>query len=149
MNAGVYAPTFRQFYTGNASLPRRRFLEVGGFDTRFRRAEDVELAYRLDRVGILWIWNPDAVGHHYAERSFQSWLRTARDYGVNEVVFGRDEQQDPGLRRVSAEFQRRNPVVRWLSRLCVAAPAAACVVDPTLRMLAVFGDAVGARRLSR
>jgi GT2 family glycosyltransferase len=149
MNNGVYSPTFRQFYTGNASLPRHRFLEVGGFDTRFRRAEDVELAYRLDRVGVRWIWNPNAIGHHYADRSFRSWLRTAREYGVNEVVFGRDERQDPDLRRVSAEFQRRHPVVRWMSRLCVAAPVVDRVAELTLQVLAISGNAVGARRLSR
>jgi GT2 family glycosyltransferase len=148
MNEGVYAPTFRQFYTGNASLPRRRFLDAGGFDTRFRRAEDVELAYRLDRGGIGWVWNPAAIGHHYADRSFESWLDTARVYGVNEVVFGRDEKQDPGLDRVSAEFQRRNAGVRWLSRLCVAWPTADRIIEAILGRMAIVGDAVGARRLS-
>ena len=69
-----------------------------------------------------WVWNPDAVGYHYADRPFDSWLRTARDYGVNEVVFGRDEEQDPTLSRVRAEFTRRSPVIRGLARACVAAP---------------------------
>jgi glycosyltransferase involved in cell wall biosynthesis len=137
MNAGVYAPTFRQFYTGNASLPRDRFLEVGGFDQRFRRAEDVELAYRLDGVGLHWVWNPEAVGHHYADRPFESWLRTARDYGVNEVVFGRDEGQDPTLDRVRREFAERSPVIRGMARLCVAAPFLEPVLGFPLRALAL------------
>jgi GT2 family glycosyltransferase len=137
MNAGVFAPTFRQFYTGNASLARARLIEVGGFDTRFRRAEDVELSYRLDRAGMQFLWNRNAVGHHYADRSFESWLRTAYDYGVNEVVFGREQGQDPAFVRVRAEFGRRNPLLRWMARACVAVPALERVLTTSLRHLAI------------
>jgi glycosyltransferase involved in cell wall biosynthesis len=149
MSTGRYAATFRQFYTGNASLPRARFLEVGGFDTRFRRAEDVELAYRLDRVGLRWIWNADAIGHHYADRPYASWLRTAHDYGVNEVVFGRNEGQDPTLSRVRAEFARRSPVIQALARACVAAPWLETAIALPLRGAAFGGHAVGAKRVSQ
>jgi glycosyltransferase involved in cell wall biosynthesis len=149
MNAGVYAPTFRQFYTGNASLPRHRFLDAGGFDARFRRAEDVELAYRLDRAGVKWVWNPDAVGHHYADRPFESWLRTARDYGTNDVVFGRDQGQDPTLSRVRNEFAGRSALIRGMARLCVAMPWLEPVVAVPLRAVAVGADMVGATRVGQ
>ncbi len=52
MLRGDWEATARQFYTGNASLRREPLLAVGGFDTAFRRAEDVEMAYRLDDRGI-------------------------------------------------------------------------------------------------
>jgi glycosyltransferase involved in cell wall biosynthesis len=149
MNAGLFAPTFRQFYTGNASLRRACFLQAGGFDIRFRRAEDVELAYRLDRTGVSWRWNPAAVGHHYADRPFESWLRTARDYGEHEVVFGRDQGQDPTFRRVRAEFARRSPLTRAMARLCASAPFLGRVLTVALRALAAAGDRVGATRVSR
>jgi GT2 family glycosyltransferase len=149
MNAGVFAATFRQFYTGNASLSRARLVEAGGFDTRFRRAEDVELSYRLDRAGMHFVWNPDAIGHHYADRSFDSWLRTAYDYGVNEVVFGRDQGQDPTLRRVNAEFRGRNRLVRWMAQACVSIPVLESMIQPPLRALAMGGAAVHAQMLSR
>ena len=55
--AGRYEATHRQFYTGNASAPRARIVEVGGFDHRFRRAEDVELAYRLHMTGLKFEFN--------------------------------------------------------------------------------------------
>ena len=147
MNAGLYSAGFRQFYTGNASLPRARFVAAGGFDTRFRRAEDVELGYRLDRAGVGWVWNADAVGHHYADRPYTSWLRTARDYGINEVVFGRDEGQDPTLSRVRTEFTQRSPVIRILARACVAAPWLERALTAPLRLLALGAHLVGAKRV--
>ena len=49
MLRGDWPATARQFYTGNASLRRSHILAAGGFDENFRRAEDVELAYRLQR----------------------------------------------------------------------------------------------------
>jgi glycosyltransferase involved in cell wall biosynthesis len=149
LKAGRFVPSFRQFYTGNASLPRARFVAAGGFDTRFRRAEDVELAYRLDRDGIAFVWNPDAVGLHYADRPFESWLRTAYDYGAYEVVFCRDEGQDPEFVRVRAEFQGRNPVIRALVRLFVAAPRLTGALPVPLRGLAQVGTRVGATTVSR
>jgi glycosyltransferase involved in cell wall biosynthesis len=148
MNKGVYGPTFRQFYTGNASLPRRRFLDSGGFDARFRRAEDVELAFRLDVDGVAWVWNPNAIGHHYADRPFASWLRTARDYGTNEVVFGRDEQQDPTFERLRTEFAGRSRLIRALARVCAAVPSLEPVVRASLRGVALAAHSAGATRVS-
>jgi glycosyltransferase involved in cell wall biosynthesis len=86
---GRYACSPRQFYTGNASIPKHVFVEAGGFDPRFRRAEDIELAYRLEAAGVEFAFNPDAIGYHHAERSFDSWLAIARDYGANDVDFAR------------------------------------------------------------
>jgi glycosyltransferase involved in cell wall biosynthesis len=148
MNNGVYSATFRQFYTGNASVPRAEFLSSGGFDTRFRRAEDVELAYRLDVMGIRWVWNPNAIGHHYADRPFDSWLRTARDYGANEIIFSRDQSQDPGLARLRTEFSGRSPVIKALARLGVAVPSSEPAIEQSLRALAWAADSIGATRIA-
>ena len=108
MKRGDYAPTYRQFHTGNASVDRRFFLDAGGFDERFRRAEDVEFAYRLSVGGARFVFNPSAVGNHYAERSFSSWIGIARDYGRNDVVF--DREAHPGaLDTARREFRRSAP----------------------------------------
>jgi GT2 family glycosyltransferase len=149
MVAGAFAATYRQFYTGNASLPRADFLEAGGFDTRFRRAEDVELAYRLHERGLRFEYNPRAVGWHYAARPFASWLRTAHDYGVAEVVFGRDHGQDPTLSRVRREYRERHVVIRASARAAVAAPATCAVSVSLLRWTAAFAHRVGAASVAR
>jgi GT2 family glycosyltransferase len=121
MRQGHYEATHRQFFTGNASVGREFLLATGGFDERFRRAEDLELAYRLQDHGAQFIFNPEAVGYHYAERSFASWVEIARQYGQNDVLFGRYY----GLNRldsVRGEFAQRHTAVRWITRRCVGRP---------------------------
>jgi GT2 family glycosyltransferase len=117
MLRGDWQATARQFYTANASLARRHFEAAGGFDPKFRRAEDVELAYRLADAGLTFTFVPDAVVLHYAERSFESWLANASAYGRNDVIFGRDQGQGWLLDAIGHEFHERHALVRELTRL--------------------------------
>jgi GT2 family glycosyltransferase len=112
MAAGKYAPTARQFFTGNTSLERHHLLELGGFNTLFRRAEDVELAYRLDRAGLTFCFCREAIGYHYAHRSFDSWLATPYAYGRNDVIFWRDLACDWLLPTIWREYHGRHPLIR-------------------------------------
>ena len=90
MLRGDWDATARQFYTGNASLRRSHILDAGGFDEGFRRAEDVELAYRLATNGLEFVFNIKAAGMHFADRSYRAWLDAAYSYGRNDVIFARD-----------------------------------------------------------
>lgn len=119
MLRGDWEPTARQFYTGNCSLPRRYLELAGGFDEAFRRAEDVELAYRLADLGLKFIFNPAAIGYHYAERSFESWLGIAYSYGRNDVIFARDKQQRWLWESIREEYERRNRLTKMLVKLCL------------------------------
>ena len=132
---GEWECTFRQFYTGNASAPRQRLVEAGLFDVSFRRAEDVELAYRMYIDGISFRFVPDARGFHYAERSFESWLATAYAYGSNDVAFIESGQE--WLTGMLPEwFERRHPLVRWLTRIAVPRPHVADATTHALKFLA-------------
>jgi GT2 family glycosyltransferase len=146
---GIYSPTPRQFYTGNASVPRDAVVAAGGFDTRFRRAEDIELAYRLEDAGLRFTFNPDAVGHHHAERSFGAWLQIAYDYGVCDALFAREQHRRSVGEIVEQGFRRRPAPVRWMISTAVSRPR----VDAGLRALyrAAFaaGRALHAGQLSR
>jgi GT2 family glycosyltransferase len=142
MERGDWGATFRQFYTGNASLPRALIHEVGGFDAKFRRAEDVEMSYRLHEAGCRFEFNPGAVGWHYAERSFESWLGNARAYGVNDVVFARDHGRPELLSIVRDEFPQRNGLIRGMVRLVAGrrvSPAIQAVVNAQARLAARLG----------
>jgi len=140
MARGDYEPAYRQFFTGNASVPRARLLAAGGFDLRYRRNEDVELAYRMGLDGLRFVFDADAAAYHYAERSFRSWLRNAHEYGVNDVMFAREHSEEGLLERTRREFATRHRFVRWTTRACVARPWLEPVSEQVLRTVAVATD---------
>jgi GT2 family glycosyltransferase len=149
MQTGRWQPTARQFYTGNASLARRHLVSAGGFDETFRRAEDVELAYRLEEQGLRFIFNPDAVGYHYAERSFHSWIEIPYAYGRNDVIFTRDRGQHWLLPVIMRELHERNAVIKFLVRLCVGRHALSRGARIWLRLLSLLGQYLGHERLAQ
>lgn len=136
MRAGVWEPTARQFYTGNASLGRSHVVAAGGFDTSFSRAEDVELAYRLAAHGLRFVFDPDAVGLHYAERSYTSWRRTPYLYGRNDVIFGRDRGQAWLLPQIRREFDDHHRLIRLATTATVDRPGLRKVVVHTCEAVA-------------
>jgi len=89
MIAGRWAPTYRQFYTGNASVLKARIVDAGGFNPAFRRAEDVELALRLRDHGLHFVFLPEARGWHYVQRPYASWSRMSMAYGIADVTIAR------------------------------------------------------------
>ena len=135
MHDGVYTASFRQFYTGNASLPRELFLRAGGFDTTFRRAEDIELSYRLDQLGATFVFDETAMAHHFAERSFAAWITAADAYGRNDVTFARDHEQRWLIPVMAKEFKERNVATRSLVRACLTRPRLAALASRTLRAI--------------
>lgn len=116
---GKWEPTARQFYTGNTSLGRQHLLTAGGFDPAFRRAEDVELAYRLEDMGLKFVFNYDAVGYHYADRSFGSWAAIPYAYGRNDVIFTQRKGQTWLLPTIWMEFHGRHPIIRNMAKACL------------------------------
>jgi len=136
MLRGDWQPTARQFYTGNASLRRSHILAAGGFDENFRRAEDVELAYRLAARGLGFVFTMKAVGMHYVERSYRSWLDAAYTYGRNDVIFARDRNQTWLLPTIRREFQDRHKLVRSLVRVCRGRPWLASLTASALKLTA-------------
>lgn len=149
MLAGRWQPTARQFYTGNTSLARRLLLAAGGFDPTFRRAEDVELAYRLVRYGVQFVFNPRAIGYHYAERSFHSWLEIPSTYGRNDVIFARDKQQDWLLPTIWREFYTRHRLIRLLVYLGLDRYALSRGLQVALKRLADLSQRLGISRLTQ
>jgi GT2 family glycosyltransferase len=122
MITGQWEATARQFYTGNTSLAREIMLKYGGFDPQFRRAEDVELAYRLHEHGIRFFFCPEAIGYHYEERSFHSWLAIPYDYGRNDVIFTYQKGNTWLLPKIFQEFYTRHLFTRALVGLCLGRP---------------------------
>ena len=139
IRSGAFQVSARQFYTANAAVRRRHLIAAGGFDESFRHAEDVELAYRLGEQGLNFTFVEDAVGYHYAERSYDSWRTIGYVYGRNDVIFGRDHERPWMFDLIKEQFDSRHPVVRALTRIAVPRPRVHRVVDRMLRVAAVVG----------
>ncbi|MEM9773083.1 MAG: glycosyltransferase [Chloroflexota bacterium] len=119
MDRGDWAPTARQFYTGNCSVHVSYIKQFGGFDPTFKRAEDVELAFRMADHGAKFIYNNRAIGYHYAQRSFQSWLNIPYAYGRNDVIFTQQRGQVWLVPKIMSEYKSRHPLIRLLNRMCL------------------------------
>lgn len=122
MTRGVYTCTYRQFFTGNASLLRAPLLTAGGFDPSFARAEDVELGYRLHLAGLGFVFEPAARVWHYPQRSFAAWRQAAYRYGQADVRMHRN-LGGPQLDIACREFHSRHRLSRTLVRLCMGSTA--------------------------
>jgi glycosyltransferase involved in cell wall biosynthesis len=136
MLRGDWQATARQFYTGNASLRRSHILAAGGFDEGLRRAEDVELAYRLADRGLDFVFNMQAVGMHFADRSFPAWLEAAFTYGRNDVIFARDRNQKWLLPKIRREFGERHFLIRSLVRMCRGRSRLTSIASGALKLAA-------------
>ncbi len=148
MRRGDYQPTARQFYTGNASLARRLLIEAGGFDPTFRRGEDVELAYRLEKCGVQFLFNPAAIVYHYAERSFHAWIKTPYDYGKNDAFMTLYKGADWLLPTIYREYHQRHPLIRALARLCLDRTGISRLVLWGLRQVAILSHSFALSALS-
>ncbi len=118
MSAQEWEPTPRQFYTGNASVRREYILEAGGFDPRFRRAEDIELAFRFSDLGLRFYFNPEARGWHHARRSLRAWLNISTAYGQADVSMYQSGRPTM-LICMASEFHGRRRHLQGLARVCV------------------------------
>lgn len=75
----------RTFWAGLGAVHRQAFLEVGGYDERFRRpsVEDIDLGYRFTQAGHRIAIDPDLNGTHLKRWTFTSSLVSdVRDRGV-------------------------------------------------------------------
>ncbi|HEY7123603.1 MAG TPA: glycosyltransferase family 2 protein [Ktedonobacterales bacterium] len=135
MQAGKWQPTPRQFYTGNASVHREHILAAGGFNAQFLRAEDVELAYRLQDLGLRFYFNEEAKGWHHALRSLGAWLNIATAYGKADVAMYRSGRLMT-LQSMAREFHWRQPYLQRLARVCIGHPWRVSITANSLLALA-------------
>jgi GT2 family glycosyltransferase len=86
---GAVVP-YNFFYTSNISIDRR-LLADHPFDTTFPSAawEDIELAYRLDALGLKIRYNSRAVTRHYHPMTVDSFARRQYTVGKSGAIFFR------------------------------------------------------------
>ncbi len=114
--------TYRDFFSGNVSLPASLFRQVGGFDTSFTgRLEDYELGIRLIEAGASFHYTPDAVGYHHDDTDLVKWLRRIRQEGIADIQTG---QRHPELRTSIFGYftEPPNRWLRWMRTLAFTYP---------------------------
>ncbi|HWS71475.1 MAG TPA: glycosyltransferase, partial [Thermoanaerobaculia bacterium] len=86
---GAVVP-YNFFYTSNISIDRQ-LLASHPFDTTFPSAawEDIELAYRLDALGLKIRYNSKAVTRHYHPMTIDSFARRQYTVGKSGAIFYR------------------------------------------------------------
>lgn len=107
--------------TNNLLIPTVKFFELGGFDERFRAAEDREFCQRWRKAGGRVVYAPYARVDHFHEMDFSGFCRQHFAYGRGAFSF--HQLQAPGSMRGSVSFHRdpRN----WLTRPYRDAPRGA------------------------
>jgi GT2 family glycosyltransferase len=78
----------RDFYSGNFSINRAFFLELGGFDESFKvyGNEDVDLSIRLRSAGITIRFSPDATAVQHNDKTFESLANDSINKGRTAVI---------------------------------------------------------------
>lgn len=117
MVSGRFDPSPRQFYTANASVALDGVRAAGGFDVTFRRAEDIELGFRLAGQGLRFAYEPGAAVTHYPRRSLRAWWVIPHQYGVADIRMWREKEQPYITKTIAREFQGRNRMVRQAVRI--------------------------------
>jgi glycosyltransferase involved in cell wall biosynthesis len=79
------------FLTGNASARRDDLLRVGCFDETFTGYghEDLELGYRLQKAGIVIVYEPRAVNYHWQDVAHEDQVEKMKLAGRSSVRFYR------------------------------------------------------------
>jgi glycosyltransferase involved in cell wall biosynthesis len=109
------AVPFNFFYTSNISLPRSLLVEAGLFDTTFPHAawEDIEMAYRLMKMGMKILYRPRAIARHHHDITFHSFRRRQEKSGEAAAIFyGKHPELGDFLGVPQATLYRNGGVVR-------------------------------------
>jgi len=145
--AGVWPKvTPNLFYSGNASLRRHQLLAIGGFDTTFKRQEDVEMAVRLFRsFNVDFLFDPVADGLHRPQRSFESWYKVPFSYGQYDVI--RFKRGDLSVRSFEGGFDRHAGTI-LLANIAMTVPAISPLLSAFIRSMAQIFWNLGSRSLA-
>lgn len=113
---------FKCFWSTNASVRKKHLLQIGLFDEEFRVAggEDTELAHRLEKAGIDFVYEERALCYHQPV-SLRALLERQRSFGkyALPLLVRRDE--------VFGEIFKIGRASHPLMRILLSAPVYACM----------------------
>ena len=113
MEAPGYRFTYRNFFSGNVSLPRALFERVGGFNEELARLEDYEFGLRWFKAGGKLRYDPQACGLHREGTHLPQWLQRIRQEGAADL---RTAEMHPEMRSLLWWPTQRQTLVTTLLR---------------------------------
>lgn len=106
---------YSDLLSGNCSLPRALFEQVGGFDLALRCHEDYELGYRLIEAGASFVFVEAAMGRHFDETRLARACWRKREEGRADVFLARKHSAlRTGLPLAHTRTIKQR-VLRWLA----------------------------------
>jgi glycosyltransferase involved in cell wall biosynthesis len=122
-----YRFTYRDFLSGNVSMPAALYHSAGGFDASLTgRREDYEFGMRLLESSARFRFVPQALGYHHDIPTLDQWLRRVRQEGAGDVQIGRRHPElrttlfgvgEPETRRIRLVRSLAFDHPRWGDRL--------------------------------
>jgi GT2 family glycosyltransferase len=132
---------YTDLLSGNFSIARSRFVEAGGFDSRFRCHEDYEFGYRLVAAGARLVFAPRASGWHLDRTRLERACWRKREEGIADVQLA---GLHPDLTPRLLLARNRSVNQRIIRSLAFRAPAAGDAMAACLRGLLRAFDRIGA-----
>jgi serine acetyltransferase/GT2 family glycosyltransferase len=135
-------------WTGNLSMRRAQYFDVGGFDFSLGHSEDAELGVRLEKDGARFHVSDGAYSVHSSDHtSLEGWMKRAYKYGVFDTRIGKKHAEvlDANPWRYLAIV---SPVSRPFLTAAIVAPRAANFVARVAMQVALAVDALGLERLA-
>lgn len=153
---------FSYFWGGRSSCKRGFLLEYGVFNPVFRfGAEDIELGFRLEKVGLRVVYNAAAISSMVRILTFEDFCRRCRLQGQSNWVFSQ-LHPDPAVRawaqidhaelewaQIAPRFDDLMKAAGDLDRFAQARSSMELPIDPTTTELlhAFYGAAFRANRI--
>ncbi len=148
ISRGDWSVSPRQFYTANASFMKADADDAGLFDTTFRRAEDIELAYRMKDRGVQFAFCEDAIVYHEPNRSYKNWLRIPFLYGHYDAIMWRDRGRENIMEQLRREFSQRNAILRMTAKVLIGRQRLQRAFVASAGKISTLSTALRVRRLS-
>jgi len=104
-------------YTANAMMPRNALEEAGGFDANLRRAEDVDLGFRLADAGLKFTFVTDASVAHYPIRTLQNWKNIPIAYAQSHFDMQTDRNVEEITQLGSPQLSNMHPITKIAVRI--------------------------------
>jgi len=144
--AGEWNAGPNNLYSGNFSIRREHLLQVGGFNESFKRQEDVELGFRLEKLGLCFKFDHRANGFHRPDRTFTAWCNIPYAYGRHDIEMARDQGEDRAIDLARVHYKGRNKLTRLMARTCIGRGPLQTVMLGCLKTAIPLSDRIGMRK---